>query len=750
MRQPSIVYSLASQTDNINVSSIRDDSQVCSAIDSLAITGANESTGVTDFVQEACESVDVLSSSSATYTLMAKDAKIQHLTDYFSRPVCISSGVLPTATRTRVFVADFDELYSFFPNGAARLTGVYGMRASMVFTLQVAATPFHQGVLAMSFQYACSSVDNDKYIRSSNSASCTSLPHARLDLSTGTMLQFRVPFLATEEYTIVGTGFGSTNDYGSFALNTILPIPTIAGASAPSHQIFYHLEDIEFFGATPLATTVVTLQSGKRVSPITEEFEKESHPFSSATMALSRSVKWISKGVPMISSIGGPTSWFLEKAAGAIRSFGYARPQIVDPVMRTFRQDNIGEQNVDVASPCQVVGAFASNTLRVSPMFGGTDVDEMSLKYITSQWSQIQSFPIASTDAAGTVLYATPISPASFWFRTGGSAPFCNIPPRDIAPTSTNSFLPSNLFFFGQMFKSWRGGIKFRFTFSKTKLHGGRIMIAYNPYCRNLNLLNGVGILGAVAVPSYTTTTAGVDPFGVSAIYDLRDGNVFEFTVPYVNNNPFVAFTSHVGALAMYVVNPLQVSSVVSSTINCMVEVCGDTDFEFANPRTPIWPIQPNPTLTFQSGKVLGGAVDDLCEHTMGECLTSVKQLIGIPKVTAITTTAGTKYNLIIPPWFYQPTPSVLTPAPTAHLTESFGYGGNIASCYTFVKGSTDFHAYMNQSNTAGRQWLTIAQIPDTASAQTIQGPQQPPFSNAPRIVNSSGGAIHADRKSVV
>lgn len=732
----------ASITTESNDSIIRDSQQRCAEINSLSIDSANETTGVMSFVQEACENVTVFGDASFVKTLYPKDETAQDLTSYFRRPVALTSGSLPTATRVRVQSTDFtnNTLFGAFPNGKTRLTGVFGVRCTIVVTLQVAASPFHQGILALSWQYDCSTADSDKYVRSSNSQTATNLPHVRLDLSTDTMVQLRVPFINEYEYAPVNSG--STFNWGVLALNTILPIPSVVGISAPTYETLIHLEDMELFGATPNSTTSLALQAGKKMPPIAEEFEQEAYPFSSATMALSRTAKWIGKGVPLLSSIGGPTSWFLEKMAGSIRSFGFSRPQVCEPINRMYKLDNVGEQNVDVATASQVVGPISTNTLGVSPIFGANDLDEMSLKYVLSQWNQVNVFPIATTDARGTAMYATGISPSFMWFRSGSSAPYCNIFPPVVAPAGTNAFSPSGLCYFGSMFKLWRGTIRFRFTFSKTKMHGGRIMVCYNPLNVDFPETTTYGVKPTIAIPVFGVN--GPDPFGYSAIFNLRDGNVFEFDVPYVSPRPYTGYTGYTGGLVMYIVDPLQAPSVVSSTINCMVEVCAGDDFELANVRSVAFPATPNPTLTLQAGKILSGSPSSICEHTVGECITSLKQLISIPKVTAFTIAANTKYNLTVQPWYYHPRPSVLIPAPTAHLTESFSFGGNISKCYAYVKGGTDFHAYINQANTTGKSWLSVAQISNAQTTTTTQSPAQIPFSNNPRIVNSSTGAIHA------
>lgn len=425
---PVTVLLLASSEQNTEInadSNIRDSDVRCSKVESLAITGSpSEDTGVTSFVQEACTSMTVLGDIRGNPSVFPVDGAIQDLKAYFARPRCFRTGTLSyDRNRLYAFAVNSPLLFStYFPGGIDRLKGVYGIRPTLVFTLQVASTPFHMGVLSLGFQYGTGVNYTDRYVRSSKSATATNIPHVRLDLSTDTMVQLRVPYLAPAEYFTTDGGPSYDLDLlGVISLNPILPISAPYGTVPATYQLFVHMEDIQLFGATPEAVTNITPQAGKLIA---KEFEDEAFPFSSGTMALSRTVKWFSKGIPMVSSIGGPTSWFLEKAAGAIRSFGFSRPAVAEPTQRMFRVDNIGEHNVDVATTAQVVAPTATNSLAFGKKFTGTDVDEMSLSYVTSQWSQINVGTIPSTTAAGTAVYATAVSPSCFWFRTGTSTPY--------------------------------------------------------------------------------------------------------------------------------------------------------------------------------------------------------------------------------------------------------------------------------------------------------------------------------------
>jgi hypothetical protein len=579
----------------------------------------------------------------------------------------------------------------------------------MVLTLQIAATPFHQGLICLSGQYGFT--PNGHYDRALESCTATNLPNVMLDLSSDTMVQLHLPFIAPGEYCDIRTGGNETN-YIRWNLNNLVPVPSIAGMGPPTYQVFLHLEDIELFGATPNTLNNVVLTAGRKLSPVTEEFEKESHPYSSALYSAGRAVHFIAKGVPSISSIGGPVAWALGKAAGVVRYFGYGKPAVTDPVMRIFRQDNIGEFNTDVASSCMVLAATAANTTAISPQVGCSDVDEMALSYVTSRWGQMAVFSYGTGISPGSLLYGTVITPLAFYFRNYTTLPAYNKPLSQVGDVTGNSKQPTHIMFAAGSFKQWRGGLKFRFTFAKTKMHAGRVMVAFNPYYVTTGFNALMTAPTTAQFPTYGVN--GPDPFGYSAIFDLKDGNVFEFKVPFVCPTPYAAINSITGALAMYVADSLIASSVVSSSISVVVEVAGDTDFELANPASIMFPVHNKGTISVQAGRVLSESPEVLNQHTMGEVITSVKQLIAIP---AIRVRTRASLSSVIPPWYYQPTPSVLVPASGRMPAYGFTFGGNWASCYTFLKGGTDVHAW----STVADNSFTIYQLPNPGGFDVVQ-----------------------------
>lgn len=729
--------SIATNYNSMNEQNdLREPTEVCDQIQSVTISAAPESTGVTTFVQEACTAVSAVDSSYSE-TMYPVQQSLQDVREYFRRPVCIRATVVGSG-RGALWnqSGSFASFLGFWTQGINRLLGAYGIRAKMVVTLQVAATPFHQGLLCLAAQYGLQTSQPYVYDRAKDPCTVTNLPHVILDLSVDTSVQLHLPYINVAEYSdIRGVNFEPA--YINLSLSNLCSVPSIAGMGPPTYQVYLHLEDIELFGATPQAYTNVVLTAGRKLSPVTEEFERDSHPFSSALHAAGKSISFLAKGVPSISSIGGPVAWALGKAAGVVRYFGYGKAAVTDPLMRVVRYDTVGEFNTDVATSSMVVAATAANTTSINTGVGASDVDEMSLSYVTSRWSQINVFDLATTSTAGTLIYATPITPLAFWFRSRGGVPAANVAVPFYSSATANSVQPSHVMFAASCFKQWRGGLKFRFIFAKTKMHAGRVLVNFNPYVNTVTNTTLLTTATTASVANYGTI--GADPYGYSAIFDLKDGNVFEFKVPYVCPLPYANLATTTGALAMFVVNPLIASNVVSTAISVIVQVAGDVDFELANPAGIMFPVHNSGTIQLNAGRVLSESPEAFNQLTMGECITSVKQLIAIPGIQNIG--GPDDLTAYIPPWYLQPSISPLVPAaPPPLKTGCFHYGGNWASCYTFLKGGTDVHVY----DEAKSYFMSISQLPSSGGyLPNTATPDNRSSANAP-VLFTGESVIHA------
>jgi len=683
---------------------------VCTSMDaSLSIKGEADATGVTQFSNEACEAVEALQPYVESPYLV-ETPSLQDLKSYFQRPRLFATGSLTFASRTNVVVKDINSSFftGTFPQWSQRLSGVYGTKFTLCFRLQVAATAFHQGVLALGFQYASpSGLLAYNFDRTSSSAAVTNLPHVRMDVSELTMVELKVPFLYPLEFYPVGFQDIVSAVFGHLGLNVVVPFISVTGLVAPSYKLYAWLEDMSFYGADNNASTTITLQAG-----VIEKELRESKLISTGLTVASRVVGAYGKYIPVFGTLAGPTAWALDVASGVAKYFGFARPLLQEPTMRVVKQMTAGEGRVDLPFSGYAVGPMQSNTLAFDGTVGKSDVDEMALQFVTSQFSQICAGQITTSNSHGTVVYATPISPSCFWFRAPSSAPYCNtLFPRNnvsLISQSGNSFLPSSVMNIASCFRLWRGDFIFRFTFAKTKFHGGRYMVSFNPSTTFLDTTTT-----PVATVNGPEVVSGlVQPYGYSMIMDMRDGNVFEFNVPFFCEQPYVNFLSVVGGLSIVCIDPLQANASVTTVVPFMVEVAGGENFELADYAGNYFVNNPIGNIYQQAGEITAtglnaappAALSSAAQHTIGERLTSIKQLIMIPSYTSSSQATSTTTDTTLPPWWYSSAPINLittglnsNPVNVAAVYSGSGQASAfLASMYAFVRGSTDYHVYMS------------------------------------------------------
>lgn len=675
-------------------------------------------------------------------SLVAREqGDLQDLKDYFRRPRSIFSGNVTNGSfSTNQITINRTNIGVWFPQLNGRLSGVFGWRFKLRFRIQIIATPFHQGLLCMSFQH---DNNNTNFDRTAHSSTMTNIPHVRLDISSLTAAELEVPFIYRDEF----MSLEDLTDYGDLSIATILPVVAVAGQSPVQYNIYMTIEDIELYGATQWSTTSITLQSGVVMQEI-----KENHLLSKTLAGVAKVSSFIARGVPSLSAIAGPVAWAADTASGVAKYFGYSRPLVQDPAMRTYVSDNVHENNVDISAVGNTLGLMASNTLAVSPQFGATDVDEMALDYLVSRYAQICVGYMSTTDTEATAVYATPVSPAAFWYRRPATAPYCNV----IYPTSSNvlisqsgnCFQPSHLFWWSSFFRAWRGTIKFRITIAKTKFHAGRYLISFYPRDINQRFASDYG--GSVDGPELAF--GRVQPFGYSLMMDLKDDNVFEFSVPFMLQRPYTLFCSSIGSVSIVCVDSLIAPSTCSNTVPFLVEVAGGPDYEMADfTGATMAPAMGNYSIYTQSGVVIT-PIENPSSVTIGEQIKSAKQMIQSPGYFGGSVSGATPFKAVLLPWWaYVPSTS-LTASASVPLNVAVNFSGLgctgsvIARAYNYVKGGTDHHFYSNTSNVV----VSVDQVPQSGVATVLDGAsrynfQQPPLtSTTPKVIRCEmPGAMH-------
>jgi hypothetical protein len=214
------------------------------------------------------------------------------------------------------------------------------------------------------------------------------------------------------------------------------------------------------------------------------------------------------------------------------------------------------------------------------------------------------------------------------------------------------------------MFDYWRGSLQYTFKIAKTEFHSGRIVVAFSPENKK---------------STFSVATLTSSDFIYREIIDLRHCNEFTVTVPYMGTSLYkstwtdtlIDLDDKVGALFVFVLDPLVAPDTVSSTLDFVVEVSGGPDIEFAVPTSRIT-MNPAHNVTPQSGWLssepsandtevvdignskVGPPILDFAEASIGERIVSFRALLRRSNVVTYTDQPYTgKINWTINPHFW-------------------------------------------------------------------------------------------------
>jgi len=671
----------------------------CDTIEGITVSKNTETiANITSFNDEATMCAEITANELAYG--VSSSANVGDLREYLSRPCFRSSGALP-ATNTQFALISFANFSGFRDmvavNTFSRLAGCMGIRATLCFKMVVSATPFHQGIACLSFQYGeTNNAINGR--RGYFPALAVNLPHVLLDISENTSAELKVPFVAPYEY-IPYDDIGNVNliqPYGVFMGTMLAGARNPTSGLAPTFQIYTWLEDVEVIGAKTSITSAINLQSGGEA--------KRAGVVSGILDAGSGLVSQVGR-IPGLKAAMGTPAWFLKNAANVAASFGFSKPVDTSHHQRVVGETYRYDSQIDVPTPAVVVGPFQTNSITVDGAVGCTDEDQMAFDYILTKKQLICRRELSNSLTTGSYFYGMAVTPSAMWYREGGSG---NISLPAFSTLTTSCFLPSTLMYVGSNFRYWRGGFKFTFHFSKTKLHGGRILITYLPGVRqyaNTIGSNNVTIPGSVNLDTY------------SKAFDLKDGNMIDFEVPFTHIYPYANFFDSIGTLSVEVVSDLIIPPNAPSTVDMLVFVEALPGFQFAcvkpsmiegtNPAS-------NQTTTgvyLQSG---GVAFDkDMSGHVVGEKFRSVKQLMMVPDWHTQDVANASSPGFSLVPFYKKYYLPIVTGAnPIPDTAQAFMYGGKVGrmlDLYAYANGSTVWTITHDQTSASG---LTLAAYP--------------------------------------
>jgi len=495
----------------------------------------------------------------------------QSIKSFFEKPIVLQQGNLSTADTTPIAIYSQshpeDSLFAL-PIWTDKLRGNFGLRFTMVFTLQVNASRFQQGRYMLTW---CPTGGGSR-IQSRTSAwvdmhtnsrqARTQLPHVELDIATQTSVVLRVP------YSSVMTAFpissiSDANKYGTLGQLQIWPYQPLVAASGittAGYTLWCHLEDVVTYAAA--VPQSLAIKRSSKGNPSEEEAKaKGVGPISSVLSKVSEAAGMLSV-VPFLAPYTAPLSWSTNLLSGVASVFGWSKPINLGVVKRINRNTVAYATNVDAIDNSMPLSAQTDNAVSILPGFAGTDIDEMSITAMAMRPGYVTTFnwETFTTMPSGFALAVMEVSPSALQntrIDNGRSV-------KDLVPCQ----------FVASQFRMWRGSMQYTFKVVKTEFHSGRLAVCFSP-------------------EEGRTTTAGAtyttSDYLHREIIDIRTCDTFTITVPYTATSPYkntgVLKDWKIGGLFIYVVDPLIAPSTVSQSIKILVEMSCGPDIEFAIPQ---------------------------------------------------------------------------------------------------------------------------------------------------------------------
>lgn len=538
------------------------------------------------------------------------------LTDFLMRPVRLADGSWGMASSPATILETFNfpaSLISSSPMYKQKMAGFLSFRATLVIKLQVNASATHAGRLLLSYLPLGNLDGMYPDMRFRNFASMTSLPHVEYDLFNHSEAILEVPYISSMN----SMEINNSPKMGQCRLVVMHPLLTGTSSATINYTVWASFKDVELL--TPAYNAQMGNLKKQNKKNYTEVESSNTGPVSSV-LAFGSTVAGALSTVPLLSHIAAPASWVLAASASLASAFGYSKPLVTSPPIRTIQSSTPYETYCDGSTISLPLSASVENKVTVLPGFAGTDIDETTISSLCARkvaWYYDEWYAAAPSD---TLLFTCDLSPSFFKTLFGPT----------ISQTIVE-YLPIS--WVGSYFRYYRGSFTVTIKVSKTSSHSGRLLAVYNP--------------------GMTTASVGSNTeFTYREILDLSENTEWNIRCPYASVMPWrptvgessgtpTITDSPYGTFKLYILNELVHPDTVAARVDYTIWISSD-DMEFAVPYS----VEKMPYVINYQPQMGDCAADQYC---IGEKVSSMLQLA---KMSTYATTLG---HATSSRWVYRP-----------------------------------------------------------------------------------------------
>lgn len=536
--------------------------------------------------------------------MTTREERIHTIKDFLSRPIVVQTGLWSSATaaEAQLYTANFPEALISNTMYQEKLKGFVGLRATLVIKVQVNSQPFQQGRLMLQYFPYAQYMPNRVALVNSTLQGRSGCPRTDLDLSVGTEVEMRIPYVSPHVYYNLITGQGS---FGAIYLVVYSQLrDQVTGTGSVEYTVWAHLEDVDvqyptganiFTGSSPnfaslgqkmsdgqftekdlrevWSSKAYSRKPDKIFAQVASEIKqlKEDGTISTGIGQVSEGLNTMSK-IPILGNIFTKPAWISAQASNIFKHLGFSKPTVQGLPCESKLRGQVRMANYDGADVSHKMALSAQNEIETKSGLAGTSADEMDLSHVLSIPNYWDRFTWSTSNLTGSNLWDNYVTPMKI---------------KNFSSTITNRFRCTHMGFVANTHGYWRGSIVYTFKFVKTQYHSGRLRISFIPFYYNTTISTGV--------PDVSRTQ--------KIIVDLRTSTEVSFTVPYVSSRPWMycirpeaswlgtnsqmMYNAVTGIVRVEVLNQLVAANNVFQSIDTIVEVSGGPDLTFAAPMAP-------------------------------------------------------------------------------------------------------------------------------------------------------------------
>nr|QJI52025.1 MAG: structural polyprotein [Dicistroviridae sp.] len=465
-----------------------------------------------------------------------------------SRPVKIATITFDSNATVGSTLGSYPIMSTFqkssgFKLAREKLSTFYGVRWTAHLKVTLNAQPFEAGLFQIYF------IPFDDLVYKPETGIpvqytlpfTTGCPNVMCNLSLQSEIELSVPYTGPVPFINLTN---STPQFGTFYIQSIVPITDATNAPSCELSVYMFFSEIDMFGVTPNNVIANPQMLGKMQQ---KESKAKTH---------------------------GPLTTIGNTLLPILDSLGLSAPVVNLNPERRLINPYASPSTADTTKSPIKVAYLSTQAIEISSL-GVDAADECDIGHIISKPTYYDQFKWATTDTELTLLNTYPIEPNC------QGATFRN----QIINT------PNRLRYMANVFRLWRGTIRYTFTVVANKFHSGRLRLVYTlggPVNASADLLN-------------------VYPRTFSQVIDIRDGSTFQVDCEFFASTPwrvipqaflttanrYIAVENYgylqdsPAFLQIYVENELRAASTTAQSISIIAQVSAGPDFEFSVPVAP-------------------------------------------------------------------------------------------------------------------------------------------------------------------